>query len=281
LFTKNRSREAPSFANINLLGRCNVDCYFCLGKDIPDLLAPHNQLTTHFLQWNNWLDFLITCQQHNIRKLYVTGQNTDSLQYRYLAELINYLHRYGFQVGLRTNGYLALKQMAAINQCDLSVGYSIHTLKPDINFQLMKHRRLPEWQTILEKTKRPRVQIVVTRHNASEVFDIIKWLSQFPHLRYVQVRRVSSDTRREELAPDALAYDTLLSQVQDLYPRESVLWGTASIYRIHGLPVCFWQTTATSINSFNYFTDGTISREYFIVEGYKKALQGAKCDTKV
>jgi len=26
--TKNRNRDPYSFANINLLGRCNVDCFF-------------------------------------------------------------------------------------------------------------------------------------------------------------------------------------------------------------------------------------------------------------
>lgn len=31
-----------------------------------------------------------------------------------------------------------------------------------------------------------------------------------------------------------------------------------------------WRTVETSVNSINYFTDGTISDEYFIVEGYLK-----------
>ena len=44
LFTKNREREAPSFANINLLGKCNIRCYFCLGRDIEAELAGQNQL---------------------------------------------------------------------------------------------------------------------------------------------------------------------------------------------------------------------------------------------
>lgn len=28
LFTHNTNREAPTFANINMLGKCNADCYF-------------------------------------------------------------------------------------------------------------------------------------------------------------------------------------------------------------------------------------------------------------
>ena len=34
MIIKNRNRQVPTFANINLLGKCNADCYFCLGKDI-------------------------------------------------------------------------------------------------------------------------------------------------------------------------------------------------------------------------------------------------------
>lgn len=30
--TKNRKREAPTFANINLLGKCNFDCFFLSRK---------------------------------------------------------------------------------------------------------------------------------------------------------------------------------------------------------------------------------------------------------
>ena len=34
---KNRNRNAYTFANINLLGHCNANCYFCLGKDIAEI----------------------------------------------------------------------------------------------------------------------------------------------------------------------------------------------------------------------------------------------------
>jgi hypothetical protein len=31
-----------------------------------------------------------------------------------------------------------------------------------------------------------------------------------------------------------------------------------------------WRTVGTSVNSLNYFTDGTLSGEYFVIEGYSK-----------
>ena len=36
LIEKRRQRSRYSFANLNFLGRCNLDCFFCLGKDLPD-----------------------------------------------------------------------------------------------------------------------------------------------------------------------------------------------------------------------------------------------------
>lgn len=60
---KNRNREKYTFANINLLGRCNANCYFCLGKDIEDVLLPHNQLETLFPSWKNFEYFLNRCRE--------------------------------------------------------------------------------------------------------------------------------------------------------------------------------------------------------------------------
>jgi len=266
---KNRNREYPTFANINLLGKCNVDCYFCLGKDISHLLNKHNQLNVHFSKWKNFLKFLTFCQRHNIKKLYITGQNTDSLMYKYLDELIDALHSLGFTVGIRTNGYLALQKMDIINKCTNSVGYSIHSLNPETNYKIMKRRDIPDWDKIIPLTKNPRIAIVLNRYNFNEFFDILKYLSKFKNIKYIQVRRVSTDTRYEELKKDIELYELMFKYVANHFPYIGNFY-LAQQYNIYGMEVNFWRTVETSINSFNYFTDGTISTEYFIVEGYLK-----------
>lgn len=116
LIIKNRNKKPPTFANINLLGKCNADCFFCLGKDIPELLTQHNQLNTHYTKWKNFDAFLDSCK--GIEKLYITGQNTDSLQYKYLDSLVEYLQVYkNFNVGLRSNGILIEENIETINKC--------------------------------------------------------------------------------------------------------------------------------------------------------------------
>jgi len=210
------------------------------------------------------------CKDNNIKKLYITGQNTDSLLYKYLDELIDYLHENKFEVGLRTNGYLAPKKMKEINKCENSVGYSIHSLNPITNNMILGKKEIPNWDIIIPETKNCRVSIVINRCNSYEFWDLLKYISKFKNVKYIQVRRISTDTRVESLYPDIVEYEKLYSQVSKIFPMKKKLWEDAEVYDIYGKDVVFWRTVKTSVNSINYFTDGTLSAEYFVVEGYLK-----------
>lgn len=268
---KNRDRKAPAFANINLLGKCNVNCYFCLGKDIPELLNIHNYNNVHFSEWNNFEKFLQMCKDSNIKNLYITGQNTDALVYKYVGELIDYLQDiHGFHAGIRTNGYLAKKKIDIVNKCKRNVGYSIHSLDSDTNNKIMGRKDIPDWEFILNNTDNYRVSIVYNRYNADEFASIIWWLANFNSIKYIQVRKISTDTRSAQLEKDKNLYEEMYKeQVKDKFPIMYTFYGAVA-HKIFGKEVMFWRTVETSINSFNYFTDGTISDEYFVIEGYLK-----------
>jgi MoaA/NifB/PqqE/SkfB family radical SAM enzyme len=267
--TKNRTREAPTFANINLLGKCNADCFFCLGKDIKEELSKHNQLLTPYWEWKNFSVFIDLCKEHGVDRLYITGQNADSLQYAYLRDLVKFLHSEGFKVGLRTNGVLALRRMDIINNCELSTGYSIHSLKPEVLETIWGKTPIPDWDSIIPMTNNPRVAVVVTEQTEDEFFDIVKYAAKFPNVKYIQARRISTDTRYDELKPHIEAYERMFELVNDICIRKDD-FHLAQVYTMWGKDVLFWRTVETSVNSFNYFTDGTVSDEYFIVEGYMK-----------
>ena len=274
--TKRRDRANYTFANINLLGKCNAKCYFCLGEDIPELLRKHNNTKQHFMDWPNFDRFVDRCEQLNINKIYLTGQNTDSLLYKYRYELLSYLKHLGFTVGLRTNGYLAHTNMNLLNMCENSVGLSIHSLKPEVNYQIMQRHDIPDWDTLIPQIINPRVAIVVNRYNKDEFFDILQYLSKFKNIKYVQARRISTDTRYEMFKEDLAVYEDLYEKVQrdwrDHYTGE---YYHAQQYNMFGLQVNFWRTVQTSVNSINYFSDGTLSDNYFVVEGYKANYQRA------
>lgn len=270
---KNRNRGKYTFANINLLGTCNADCYFCLGKDIPEHLAGKNQLAIPFLSWPNFDLFLDKCRENQITKLYLTGQTADGLQYKYLENLVDYLQNLGFLVGVRTNGYLAEKKMSVIKKMREEIGYSIHSLNPDTNEKIMGKRSIPDWEKIIPASgDNVRVAIVVNRYNVSEFFDIVKFISRFPNVRYIQVRRISTDTRYDLLAQDIKVYENFYNRIKKDFP-QSGEFHLSQRHDIFGKPCYFWRTVETSANSLNYFTDGVVSDEYFIVEGYLKNLR--------
>ena len=173
-FEKNWNRSAPSFANINLLGKCNADCYFCLGKDIDTVFSGQNQMRQYFKAWPNFEEFLDRCMLEGISKIYLTGQNTDALLYKHLNSLIEYLqYTRGFDMGLRTNGFLAHKRLPEMNKLLANPGFSIHTLSPDIQKKMMGTEFIPDWDRILTEVTNCRASIVVSRHNAHEIAELI------------------------------------------------------------------------------------------------------------
>lgn len=271
---KNRKREKFTFANINLLGTCNANCYFCLGKDITKELSGKNQLDTHFSKWKNFDKFIEMCKQEGIKKLYLTGQTADGLQYKYLREIIDYLQEDGFAVGVRTNGRLALQKMDCINAMKDEVAYSIHTLKPEVNEKIMGFRTIPDWDKIIPLSgDNVRISIVLCRYNIDEFDELIRYIANFDNVRYIQVRRISTDARFDLLKEDIELYEHFYQKFANEHKEDRISdFYLAQRYMLYGKEINFWRTVETSVNSLNYFTDGTCSDEYFIVEGYLKNM---------
>ena len=269
---KNRNRSEYTFANINLLGVCNANCYFCLGKDISKELEGKNQLRTHFSKWLNFEKFLLQCKTENVSKLYLTGQTADGLQYKYLNEIIDYLQDDGFKVGVRTNGYLAENKIDAIQKMKDEIGYSIHTLNPELNKVIMGKNYLPNWDNIIPASgSNVRISIVLNRYNIEEFDNLVKYAASFDNVKYIQIRRISTDTRIELLQKDIDLYEEFYNDFSSKNEQYGNFY-LAEQYKMYGKEVNFWRTVETSCNSLNYFTDGTCSNEYFIVEGYLKNL---------
>ena len=274
IFEKRRERMAPTFANINLLGRCNYDCYFCLGKDIPEIVG-QSQLQDHFDRWANFPAFIDRCRELAIPNIYITGQNTDALLYGHLPSLIHRLKQYGFRVGIRTNGLLALSQMDTLNSCTASVGLSFLSYRRKARAKIAGKGNGPDFSAILRQMRpdSARIAIVVNRFNVGEVALAIRRFSKYPAVKYIQVRRIATDTRKPELTEDAEIYEQFFGEFSRKHSQVGSFYG-AEVFRPFGKYVCFWRTIKTNIGSINYFTDGTISESYFIVDGYKHEHRG-------
>ena len=140
---------------------------------------------------------------------------------------------------------------------------------------IVGRKDIPDWAEILKRTvPEARVSIVVNRCNEYDVYETIKRVSALPNVAYIQMRRVSTDTRIDLLQPDISAFERVYTTVKGLFRLVSYRWADAEIFDMFGKEVVFWRTVKTSANSMNYFTDGTFSDEYFIIEGYLKNREG-------
>ena len=185
--------------------------------------------------------------------------------------MIDYLQdKRGFSVGVRTNGYLALKKMASIRKMRDEIGYSIHTLDPATNKLIMGRLDLPDWDRIIPQSgDNVRIAIVLNRHNVLQFYSLCNYIAQFPNVKYIQVRRISTDTRLPLLGEDIDLFEKFYQGFTLCNTPVREFYG-APIFQLYDKDVVFWRTVETSVNSLNYFTDGTCSDEYFVVEGYLK-----------
>ena len=278
---KRRDRSPYSFANINLLGKCNVDCFFCLGKDLAEQFGKFNHINTHFSEWRNFDTLIDECRLYDIRKIYLTGQNVDALQYKYIPELICYLREQGFTtVGCRTNGMLWDRQIPAswgmprrlVTLFD-TVSYSVHTLQQHTQNIIFGGRQwgVPDWKKVFEMTEPARVRaaIVLNRYNHHEMFELLNYLAD-TNVDYIQIRKICTDTRLSEHEADMAIFEEWADGFDKTMGGPVCKFEDAPQYMWAGKRVSIWRTVGTSVNSLNYFTDGTLSNEYFVIEGYSK-----------
>lgn len=271
MINKNYNRSKYTFANINLLGSCNLDCFFCLGKDLEQEFSKYNQLTTRIPNLPNLNKFLNLCVEEKIKKIYITGQNTDSLLYQYLYNLINYLQeRWKFKVGLRTNGLLVAKKIETINKCKGTVSTTMLTFNPDTMYKITKSKIIPNFHWIFTNISAPqRVATVFTLQNKDEILNLIKFVSNYPQVKYFQIRRISTDTRYNSLKEHIEAFELFIDEVIKPNFKQIGTYEKSHIFDVYGVPTTIWRTVQTTANSINYFSNGVISKEYFIIEGYK------------
>ncbi len=178
-------------------------------------------------------------------------------------ELISYLHGQGFTtVGCRTNGMLADRIWGPNGRRTVqlfdTVSYSVHTLQQHTQNIILggRHYSVPDWKTIFKMSEPARVRaaIVLNRYNQHEIYEILNYLAD-TNVDYIQIRKVCTDNRVQELEADMAAFERFEDAPQ-------YIWA--------GKKVSVWRTVGTSVNSLNYFTDGTLSNEYFVIEGYSK-----------
>jgi molybdenum cofactor biosynthesis enzyme MoaA len=254
------------FANIDLIGPCHYKCFYCLGN-LTQING--NYLKSHFDCWQGFEGFLYKLQENNVKQIYLTGHNTDPLQYKHLDPLVDYLQAGGFRVGLRTNGLLARIRMSTINKLDTcmgdAVGYSMLSLNADTTLKIAGREDVPVWSDILSETKVPyRCSIVINRYNASEIGEMLEFLSQFSP-EYVQLRKVYSDDRHaRKLKADRDAFENIRQHYESNAWAIEFFANNIVIKEMYPFPLDLWRMEDCTMDTLTYFVNGTSTEFYFV-----------------
>ena len=254
------------YGEILFVGQCNFKCFYCLGHEMHES-TKCNTLNTHFQEWPNFGKWLYKLKRHNVKTIYLSSTNSEPMLYAYLSELIDFLQELGFNVGIRTN---ASYDLLVCDKCKEEISLSLQSLNPETFEKITGVSLTFDFLNNLRQLTNPnvRVSIVVNRYNKNEIFDTLHQLRPF-NLRYVQLRQCYKYYDDADIQPDIDAFNEVLSKLES-FPvkgqfKESV------IYDVDGLDVSIWRTVfkKESISSSNYWTNGVITENNLLVEGYE------------
>jgi len=242
---KNRDRKSPTFANINLIGPCNFNCYFCIGKDV-NLSANYNYIKTNFKYWGSFCKYLELCKINEIYKIYITGLNCDPFQYFYLGDLIDFLKEKGFVVGVRTNGYLCLKKTSLLKKFNGGISYTILSLDKGTHYKITGVKEIPNWKEIIPKSgENVRIAIVINKYNIREIMSLLEFASSFKNINYIQLRKISTDNRFFELKEDQIIFDKFFEEFKSNFKKVGSFFNSDE-FMFKNKRVCFWKACRKS-----------------------------------
>lgn len=253
------------YGEILFVGKCNFQCFYCLGHEMHES-TKNNALSTHFSLWPNFGKWLVDLHMNNVKTVYLSSTNSEPLLYVYLSELIDFLQDDGFNVGIRTNGSL---DTTVCSKCKAEVSLSLQSLNYDtfekitnvmLSFDFLENLRKIQSNNL-------RVSIVVNRYNYTEIFDMLDKLKDF-NLRYVQLRQCYK-YYETNIQPDIDAFRNVVDKLKS-YPIKGN-FNESVIYDVNSLAVSVWETVfkKSSISSSNYWTNGLITNNNLLVEGYE------------
>ena len=262
------------YGEILFLGKCNCKCYYCLSSEMDNLqLEKQNQMNLHFKEWRNFDRYLEILKEENIEKMYLSSVITEPMLYKHIGELVDYIQSKGIRVGLRTNGYFVLQNMDVIKKLQNHISISLNSLNNETCYTICKNFP-PNIKKIFEEFEKEnlncRISIVVNRFNEKEIKEMLDLIKNHTCVSYVQLRKVYkyNDENNEEL--DNIAYENVYNWLKN----NAKLVGNyfeSEIYDYDGLSVSLWLDVfnKSSIQSFNYFTNGDISSHNLLIPAYE------------
>jgi len=242
------------FANLLFAGPCNARCPTCIGRQVDARLSVNN---LSLFPPGNLEGFIAMIQEHTIRQVVFSGTTTDPQLYWHEERLLAYLRqRLGPEVefSLHTNGRLALRKMAVLNQYD-RVSISFPSFDPLTYRCMMGLPDPPELEQIVHQAQVPlKISCLVTEHNAGEMGFFLKRCRELG-IRRIVLRKLYGDQRSWSawLDPQVLGL-----KLEGEYRGNPV-------YDYGGMEVTLWDFERADVRSINLFSSGEISAEYHLI----------------
>lgn len=251
-----------------MLGKCNQNCFYCLGNEMPKAkLSNYNN--THFNEWIDFNKFVGILHERKINEVYLSSTTTEPMLYQYIDELVDYLHDNHFIVGIRTNGTV---YGDIFKKLDGEISISVNSFNNDTS-KLICNRQ-SNYQTvcqILENMqdlgKTIRISILVNKYNVNEIEHMVSQLKPYSKtIDYIQLRRWYTLNNTADNTP----YDNLVEKIKNNFKHIGNFY-ESQIYDVHDMKVSLWNNVfkRESVHSVNYFPDGKISDHNLLIPIYE------------
>ena len=249
------------FANIHFSGKCNRNCYFCIGQFM-QALEPFNNLRTEDL--DGFEEFISKCQERKITEVALTGSNTDPLLYKFIPQLkeklINRLQLDMFRV--TTNGVKVLNNLEAWNLFDFA-SITFCSFNREINHKMMGGEPVDIKNIIANTSFDFRINILLSTLNicSNDLMSTIDKLIDCGTKR-INLREPYGQPNMRLLLCSFLKQNNLEFTYK-------ILGNDALRYR--DCEICYWDVHFTEVESVNLYANGRVSDDYPITRGHDSA----------
>ena len=262
------------YGEILFVGKCNYKCYYCLCNEMKKLQANmkvYNEM--HFLSWPKFDIFLKKLKNSDCNIIYLSSTSSEPLLYKYIDELVVYLKKEGFRIGIRTNGTLISKKLELFTKLDEEISISLNSFNSNTNKLIAGSSLLPEWEKIFKYfTKnniKVRISIVIVKENHLEIEEILDYLSKQSCIEYIQIRKKYSYYKQNDI------FDEYFDYVKNFIEKNCEKIGNyfeSPIYSYNNLSVSLWFDVfkKDSLSTLNYFNDGVLTENNLLVEAYEE-----------
>ncbi|MCI9435488.1 MAG: radical SAM protein [Bacilli bacterium] len=274
--------EKQLYGEILFLGECNYNCYYCLKHEMKKLqIKKESHLKVHFSKWKNFEKYIQELHKKNIKKIYLSSTCTDPLLYKYLEELVIFLQKESFKVGLRSNGCLSIEKFDVIRKFDAGISFSINSFDKNVNEAITGNQFIPDFEKLFKKMESEniniRVSIVVNRYNYKEIPNIILILLKHSKIiKYIQLRKMYKYYGQLE-NEEKYSYEYIKQWVQKngIFKKK---YYDSGVYDYNGMEISLWENVFNieNIQSINYFTNGLISDYNLLIPIYEEDMNEYK-----